>query len=190
MKLNNLVIFIICSLLMQQSYAQRFKGAIIGGLSTSQIDGDTQKDYKKPGVYAGVFVETDFNETLGTKIELYFIGKGAIKKIDGFEEFNTSLYYIEMPFLLNIKPIKQFQLDIGLAGSYLIASKLVSLGEKVDEGLYDMHNFDFSGRVSVIYYVKPKLGFTARLDYSLVPVKNNPNWFNSNLSYGVIYKFK
>jgi hypothetical protein len=169
-------------------YAQRFNGASIAGISASQVDGDTQGGYKKPGFYAGVSVETNLTEIFGVKSELYYIGKGAKKKTEQFEEFNTSLHYVEMPFYLCIKPIKKTEMDLGLAGSYLIASKLKIYDATVEENLYDMHNFDFSAIISLIYYVGEKTGVNFKFNYSILPVKNNPNWFNNNISLGIIYK--
>ena len=170
-------------------YSQRFDGGIITGLSTSQIDGDTQKDYKKLGFYSGVYVETGFNEVLGTKIELFYITKGAKKVVNDIEEFNTTLHYIEMPFLLTIKPVEKFEFDIGLAVSYLISSRLVNLGYEVKDGLYDMHNIDFGGTITGSYFFTEIFGVNVRFEYSLKPIKTDPhNWYNSNLSFGLVYK--
>lgn len=168
--------------------AQRFEGGLLGGLSTSQIDGDTQKDYKKLGIYAGVFVQTGFNDVLGGKIELYYIEKGAVKNIDGYEEFNTKLRYVDMPFLLTIKPFDRAELDLGVAVSYLISYKYITYGTVSNGGLENMHNFDFGMIASAMYYFGEHMAFNVRIEYSMVPVKNQPNWFNSNLSFGLIYK--
>jgi hypothetical protein len=190
MKLTRFTVVLITMLSISTTYAQRFDGALIAGISASQVDGDTQKGYNKPGFFAGVFVETDLNELFSAKIELFYIGKGAVKKINGVEEFNTSLHYIEMPFLMCFKPIDQGQLDVGLAGSYLISSKYKNVFETTGVGIDGMHNFDISAVVSIIYYLNTKIGLNEKLNYSILPVKNDPNWFNSNLCLGLIYKFK
>ena len=171
------------------SSAQQFNGGFLGGLSTSQIDGDTQKDYKKLGFFSGVFVETKFTKVIGTKVELYYIGKGAKKNVSGVELFKTHLNYVEMPFLLMIVPIENVELDIGLAFSYLISAKMYEYGEEVPESAVEMHNYDFCGIVSGSYYFSKNVAFNIRFDYSIVPVKNNPNWYNSNMSFGLIYRF-
>ena len=168
-------------------YAQRFKGAAITGLSTNQIDGDTQAGYNKVGAYAGVFVETDFTKVIGTKIELYYIGKGARK--EGSDYFKTSLHYVEMPLLLTIKPVTKVQLDIGIYGSYLIDSKFEIYSGPISEDLYEMNNFDFGGMITGTYFFKPRAGFNVRFSYSFIPVKENPNWFNENLCFGLIFRF-
>jgi hypothetical protein len=170
--------------------AQRFNGSIFAGVSANQVDGDTQGGFKKPGFVGGVSVETAFSETLGVKIELFYIGKGAKQQIDGVEEFNTSLHYVEMPFLLTFKPIEKAEIDFGPAISYIISSKLKNYGEIVDGALYDIHNFDFSAMISIIYFISDKIGCNVMFNYSIVPIKNNPNWFNNNLSLCLIYRFK
>jgi hypothetical protein len=170
--------------------SQRFNGAILAGLSGNQVDGDTQAGFKKPGLFAGVSVDVNLNKLFGAKIELFYIGKGAKKVVDGIEVFNTSLHYIEVPFLICFKPMDRVQLDAGIAGSYLIKSKLVKADMTIPENLYDMHDFDFSLMVSAIYFFGKKTGFNIKYNYSILPIKNNPNWFNKNLCLGLIYKFK
>ncbi len=184
-----IVLFFLFLLHGNHLFSQRFDGGIIAGLSTSQIDGDTQKDYKKLGFYSGVYVETDFTRTIGAKVELFYITKGAKKVINNIEEFNTTLHYVEMPFLLTIKPAKKFEFDVGLAVSYLISSKLVNLGYEVKDALYDMHDMDVGGMATGSYFFTDKLGINVRFEYSIKPVKTDPHkWYNSNLSFGVIYK--
>ncbi len=190
MKLSRIILVLLLSNTFQNSSAQLFNGAFMAGISASQVDGDTQKDYKKPGFYAGVFVEVELRGIFGLKSELYYIGKGAKKSFEGIEEFNTSLHYVEMPFLLCLKPLSKVQFDLGFAGSYLIGSKLVNFGETVEDGLYDMHNFDFSAMVGLIYYLNRRIGLNARFDYSLLPVKKYPNWYNNNFCLGLMVNFK
>ena len=184
-RLIHIVLFLLTTTYM---HAQQFKGGMLAGLSTSQVDGDTQKDFKKLGIYAGVFVETNFTELVGAKIELYYIGKGAKKVVDDIEEFNTSLHYIDMPFLVTFKPLNKVQFDVGLAVSYLISSKLVGYGDAVPESQYDLNNFDIGAIATGTYFFGEKLGFNVRFEYSITPIKINHNWFNSNLSFGLLYK--
>ncbi len=188
--MNRLKVFstILFVLLSFSAFSQQFKGGLLLGMSTSQIDGDSQSGYKKLGFFSGVSVATDFSKIMGAKIELYYIGKGAKKVVDGVEEFKTDLHFVEMPFLITIKPINLFELDLGIDCSYLISSKLYEYGAVVPEGLYDMRNFNLGAIASASYYFTQSLGFNLRFDYSLKPIKNNPNWYSNNLSFGLVYK--
>jgi len=188
--IKGFLLFSIIAFNASHIFAQKFEGGFLGGLSTSQIDGDTQKDYSKLGFYSGFFVETMFTKVIGVKAELYYIGKGAKKNVGGVAVFKTHLNYVELPFLLKIVPIDRVELDVGLAFSYLVSTRMFEYGEEVPSSIIDMHNTDFSAVASGSYYFSPNMAFNVRIDYSIVPISNNPNWFNSNLSFGIFYKFK
>ena len=188
-KIKTGILIFLLSIGAFSSSAQQFKGGILGGLSASQIDGDTQKGYNKLGFFSGAFVERMFTRVVGAKVEIYYIGKGAKSNVGGVEVFKTHLNYVEMPFLLTLNPIDHVELDLGLAFSYLISTRMFEYGEELPEFAIDMNNTDFSGIVSGSYYFLENVAFNVRIDYSIVPVKNNPNWFNSNLSFGFIYRF-
>ena len=88
-------------------YAQRdFSGGLLLGISASQVDGDDQYRYKKPGLVFGAYVSRALTKNGSLKIETYYIGKGAVLNKDypdgtTIQVFNTSLHYVEMPFLFN-----------------------------------------------------------------------------------------
>jgi len=188
MKLIKYILFLILLSISIIGNAQKFKSTLLAGLSTSQINGDLYQGFDKLGIYAGVSVSTDFNNVLGAKIELLYIGKGAKKNVGGVEEYKTKLHYVEMPFLFSIKPVDKFEFELGLAGSYLISSALYEHGAEVPDGLVDMYNFDLDGIASASYYFSGNIGINVRMEHSLIPIKNNPNWYNYNLSFGLVYK--
>jgi hypothetical protein len=190
--LNTKILFLFLNsmLCLSSLYAQRFEGGLIAGLCANQVDGDTQGGYKKPGFMAGMSVETQLNKTFNGKVELYYIGKGAIKKINGMEEFNSNLHYIEMPFLLGFEPLQNTEIDFGIAGAYLFKTRYETYGELMSDGLSDIHDFDLNTLLSVIYYFGERIGCNARFNYSIIPVRYNPGWFNNSISLSLIYKFK
>lgn len=69
---------IIFSPLLLQS--QNFKGGLIGGLTASQVDGDSYAGFDKLGIHGGVFVNTGFSELWGFQLEIKYAGRGARKK--------------------------------------------------------------------------------------------------------------
>ena len=170
-------------------YAQDFKGAIISGLSTSQIDGDTQGGYDKLGFYLGASVERDFGQVIGIKTELYYIEKGAKDQLNGVELYKTKLAYIELPLMIKIVPLKHVEFDAGLAFSYLIKARMWNLGEEYPEGVVDVKKMQYSALIVGSYFFTDNLALSMRFDYGFLPIKNNPNWFSNNLSFGVIYRF-
>jgi len=169
--------------------AQYFEGALVAGISGSQVDGDTQGGYKKPGIIVGLSVEKKISRLLGLKSGIEYIGKGAVKKIDNVEEFNTSLHYVQIPFTLSINPLEHVEVNLGLAGAYLFHLKYEYLGQQMNDDLNDMHNFELSALLNFSYFFSERIGCNAGFNYSILAVKNNPNWFNNNINLTLIYKF-
>lgn len=184
----HLIFFLIFSL-HSAVFAQSFRGGLISGLSTSQIDGDTQGGYDKAGFYGGVFVERDLNKLIGLKSELYYIAKGAKDNVNGIELFKTQLHYIELPVYVKVMPINNLEFDFGLAFSYLIKAKMWKLGEEYPEGIVDVKNTQLSAIASGSYFFSKKMAFNVRFDYGFLPIKNSPNWFSNNLSLGILFLF-
>jgi hypothetical protein len=170
-------------------YAQNFTGGLITGLSTSQIDGDTQGGYDKLGFYGGFTVERDFGNIIGIKSELYYITKGAKENINGVEIFKTKLSYIELPVMIKIMPVKHVELDLGFAFSYLIKARMWNLGEEYPQGVVDVKDTQLGAIASGSYFFSDNIAFNVRFDYGFLPIKNNPNWYSNNLSFGIIYLF-
>ncbi len=180
----SLCIFLITSVLLSQP----FTGGVIGGLNAAQVDGDKQKGYNKLGFYAGVYVAYDFSKMLGLRIETFYSGKGAKKKVNKIEEFKTQLNYIEMPFMLSLKPNDRWIVNAGISVGYLINSKLFEQGYEIPVELYDMKKFDWGGIIAGEYYITKKLAVNLRFEYSIIPFRDRARrWFNNCFSFGVLY---
>lgn len=93
--MNNVcrIIIVVCfAFFTEGGNAQnRFKATILGGLNMSQIDGDKQQGYRKPGLSLGlngsIFIRPDFD----ISTELLYNQKGAKPKATG--EFNANTSY-------------------------------------------------------------------------------------------------
>jgi len=192
------VIFILLTVFISiNTFSQTFKGGFLIGVSGSQVDGDTQKGYKKPGMYGGFFVQRVFTEKISGKIELYYIGKGAVNKVDNadgtsYEQFKTVLHYVEMPLLLNFAAHPKFQIAAGIAPAYLMKAKLFVNQSLIPEKGYNISNFDLSPTLHVDFYLLKRLSISVRFSYSAMSIRtqDNENWFNNNLNLGLNYNFK
>jgi hypothetical protein len=52
-----IITFLVCT---GYAYSQQFEGGVLGGLTASQIDGDSYKGYNKVGIQAGAWVHRLF----------------------------------------------------------------------------------------------------------------------------------
>ena len=195
--MKHIFLVLLLNLLVISGFSQEFSGGFILGVCGSQIDGDDQFKYKKPGLIAGAFVSWPFSERTALKIETYYIGKGAVLNIDqvdgsSLQVFNTSLHYIEMPFLYNFKLHHKIDIALGIAPSYLFAHKLTSYKVEVDKSSYSVNSFDFQPMGQIDFYLTDRISSSLRLSYSVFDIRKEDmaTWYNNNLSVVLRYKIK
>lgn len=193
--MKHIFLILLLNLLVISGFSQDFSGGLILGVCGSQIDGDHQSKYKKPGLLAGAFVSMPFSERTALKIETYYVGKGAVLNVeqaDGYvlQIFKTSLHYVEMSFLYNIKFHPKIDIALGIAPSYLFAHKLTGEYVSIDKNLYSMKNFDFQPIGQIDFYLTDRISSSLRFSYSMVNIRNDAmtTWYNNNLS--IVFRFK
>ncbi len=179
------------------SFSQNFSGGLLLGISGSQIDGDVQSGYKKGGLIIGAFVTKPLTDKANLKIESYYIGKGAVKTVKvsetySYQEFNTSLHYIELPILYNYEILPKFDVSIGIAPSYIFASKLTRLGFEISKNLYTMRTFDIQPIAEAGFYLTDKITANIRYSHSIINIRTDTNggWYNNNIGIVISYKIK
>ncbi len=195
---QTLLFIIIFVLLTPESKAQRdFSGGLLFGISASQVDGDAQYKYKKPGLIAGAYVLRPLSERAALKIETYYIGKGAVLNetlTDGttVQVFKTSLHYVEMPFLFNFEIYPKIEIALGIAPSYLFYAKQTTYRMTVPYFQETLKEFDFQPYGELNFYLTDNITTSVRLSYSLFNLKNDSmsTFYNNNLSLVFFYKIK
>lgn len=108
--MNNVyrIIIVVCLTLFDEGVnaQNRFKASVLGGLNMSQLDGDKQQGYRKPGLSLGlngsIFIRPDFD----ISTELLYNQKGAKPKSSGVFDpkipYSTFTYhYSEVALLAN-----------------------------------------------------------------------------------------
>jgi hypothetical protein len=176
-------------------FGQEFSGGLLLGVCGSQIDGDDQFKYKKAGLVVGAYVSRPFSEKSSLKIETYYIGKGAVKNNelpDGttLQEFNTTLHYIEMPFLFDYQLLNSIHIAVGIAPSYLFAHRLTSFRAVVSKDLYELSSFDIQPMGQVDFYLTDHISASLRISYSAFDIRKEElsTWYNNNLSFVFRYE--
>lgn len=182
-------------------YAQRFAGGILGGFNGSQVEGDPYKGYHKPGILAGVWVQTDLAPAVFAGMEFKFSQKGARSKIDPKnpvpEKYIMRLDYIDLPVYLGFRTNDYISVIGGLSFGYLIRSvEINENGVFPPEDQKPFNSFDLQPFLGFQFDVFEKLKLDLRLAYSVLPVRGKPNddlwyWrqnqFNNVLSMAVYY---
>jgi hypothetical protein len=188
------ILFFIWFTISLQVFSQTFTGGFVLGVCGSQVDGDEQSGYKKPGLIAGAYVKTNFSEFAALKIETYYVGKGAVLNIDQgdgilYQQFNTNLHYVEMPFLFDMAIHSRINIAVGIAPSYLFKHKLSRDRIVVPEDTYSLKNFDFQPTGQVDFYLTDHISSSLRFGYSMLNIREDElaGWFNNNVA--VVLRF-
>lgn len=190
-------IIILLFLTFSISYSQEFTGGVLLGICGSQIDGDEQYPYNKAGLVAGAFILKPLSEKASLKIETYYVGKGATlnqEYADGttIQIFNTSLHYVEMPFLYNFKFHPRMDFSIGIAPSYLFAHKITRRGYEINKSQYSLNSFDIQAMGQVGFFLTDRITSSLRMSYSLFNIRKekDASWYNNNIAFVLSYNFK
>jgi len=212
------LLFTVYCLLFTVLKAQQFKVGLLGGIATSQVDGDTYAGYNKAGFLAGGFVTKKFSpeSKWSASFEITYIQKGSRKvphpdKGD-YSDYKLNLNYAEVPLLLRYnfsaadssKEHKmKFALEGGVAIGALVYSKEEIAGGQLSGGT-PFQKSDYSIIFGLNYFLTEHIGFNVRTEYSLVPVRKGgtgqyyqnwtykifkPGYYNNLLVFSLRYQF-
>jgi hypothetical protein len=162
-------------------FAQRFKGAIMGGMNISQVDGDEVVGYNRVGGHLGVAAILPLNNWDIT-LETVFNQKGAWEKQQYRDTINDYVYTGQYDLRLNYVevPLMAHYTDRGwiTAGAGVSWGRLVSFNETEHGGsvppysdTVSFNKNDFDILVDLQFRIYQRLKFNIRYAYSLAPIR-------------------
>ncbi|MGB0167479.1 MAG: porin family protein [Luteibaculum sp.] len=160
---------------------------IFGGLSTSQVDGDSYGGYDKAGLLLGIGVERRITTKWSWNLDLQYAQKGSVKRADtqngDFTQFKISLGYIEAPIQIHYH-WNNFSLFAGISGGSLIHFKeFDSNGERNNPVAFN--RFELAGLGGIRYLFGSMFFAEICLGNSLLSVRDiNENNRNTHLRSG------
>jgi hypothetical protein len=187
-----------------EANAQSFKGGLLAGLSTSQVDGDTHSGYYRAGIIAGGYVGLNISEKLSGQMEMKFIQKGSYKSQNpnagDYTIYCLRLNYVEMPFLIKYKYKYKLTFETGLGFGYLASYKEGNEnGPFPDYVQIPFHKFELSYHIGSYYQLFKRLSVNVRYSYSLLPIRQhingenkflfNKGQFNNVICFSFYYQF-
>lgn len=164
-----------CLLWVSSVEAQRFEGALVGGVNMTQLDGDDLLGYRKIGFNVGARVNTVLSERWRVALEMLFTQQGSRRgRLDdpGSLDF-IRLNMVEVPLMLNFRDWK-FDVGAGLSYGRLVNFKVVEVN---GEDITDFQNYA-ENIVSVVFdatfYFRENMGFNLRWSRHLTSIDDDP----------------
>jgi hypothetical protein len=182
-------------------FSQQFEGGIMGGLTASQIDGDSYSGYNKVGIQAGAWVQRLFTYTIAGQMELRYVQKGSLhtNKPGDDNYYKAALHYIDIPIMAQYIYNEKVVFELGIGPEFLISGKEFGVYGELPEAEKGppFHTFTMSAIVGIGYTFWDVLTFSARFNYSIIPIRDHPSGqiyllnqgqYSNVLSFAVYYK--
>jgi hypothetical protein len=181
------------------AFSQQFEGGILAGLTASQIDGDSYSGYNKVGIQAGAWVQRLFTYTLAGQLELRYVQKGSLhtNKPNDPIYYKCVLHYIDMPIMAQYIYNEKVVFELGIGPEFLVSGKEFDAYSELPEREPYFHSFTMSAIAGVGYTFWEVLTFSARFNYSILPIRDHPSGqsyllnrgqYSHVLSFAVYYK--
>lgn len=177
-----LFLIILLFVLSPSIHAQRFKGAVMGGMNISQVDGDEVVGYKRIGGHFGVAAILPIKKNWDLTLETVFNQKGAYQKpqyqdsafgtaVNG--QYDLRLTYVEVPFLAHYTDRGLFTVGAGFSYGRLVSSEEIEHGGAIPpySDTVALKKNDYSVLLDLQVRVWQRLKFNIRYEYSMAPIR-------------------
>lgn len=199
-----LAIPVLLMLMATLAHGQRFEAGLLAGFNGSQVEGDSFKGYHKPGVLAGLFVQTDIVPAVFAGMEIKYSQKGSRRRIRPRdpepEVYIMRLGYVDIPLFVGFRTNDRSAIVGGISAGYLVHS-----GEFDEYGMFppqDQHEFnslDLQPFLGFQYELIEQLKLDLRMALSVLPIRGHPgenatnyywlnNQFNNVISLALYYQ--
>lgn len=193
--------------------AQRFKGAVMGGMNISQVDGDEVYGYHRIGGHVGlaailplkkwdVTLETVFNQKGAYEGEQYSDSAfGTV--LNG--KYDLRLNYVEIPLVAHYTDRERYTVGVGFSYGRLVSSKEIEHDGAIPpySDTVAFKKNDYCVLADLQIRVWQRLKFNIRFSYSLAPIRERTYqdviyhlkepWtrkqYNNMLTFRLVYVF-
>jgi hypothetical protein len=166
--------FFLLLFISHNSFAQMFKGQVLGGMNISQVDGDEAFGFKKIGLNTGVGVIAPVYKNWALSLETIYTQKGSKQKAQFYDSLDGSyklyLNYVEVPFMISYTDKEIVSAGAGLSWGRLVSVDEYRDGYRVDSvtlesGVFDRDDWMAFGDIRVRVY--KNLLMNLRYSYSI-----------------------
>lgn len=205
------VLFFLCLFLVHADAqrTQRFRGGLIGGLTVSQIDGDDDFGYHKPGLQAGARAVVLLNRRWEVSVDLLFAQRGSQPRFFKDEAnpffFSITQNYLEVPVLIHLKDwfaedgdgdaYHKISLDAGLVYGRLFSARINNDFDPRSTALPHLKDNDVAFSLGASFNINRHLGFIFRYmrsfgtSYDPQPGAWNKGFKGHGLGIAALYLF-
>lgn len=211
--LKYLILVFLLFALSSGLYAQRFQGAVMGGMNISQVDGDEVFGYHRVGGHFGLAAILPIKEKWDITLETVYNQKGAYQKPQYHDtvfgavltgEYNLHLNYVEVPVMAHYTDHYRYTVGAGFSYGRLVSSQEIEHNGAIppysDTVAFNKNDWDVLLDVQI--RVWKRLKFNVRYSYSMAAIRERvfiDPWelkdpesrkqYNNMLTFRLVYVF-
>ena len=179
MKNKILLFFIVTVMFRGGLVAQSFKGGITFGLAATQVAGDGYWGFNKAGIFAGGWVNFDYNEHSSLQIELTYFQKGSrhnpnYEKNPADFPYIFRVDYVELPLLYQFKTgrfIIETGPSMGVLMHYYEASDQLIISDKENANRPTRLTFQLNLGMQIV--ITGRISASLRANSSMINIRQN-----------------
>lgn len=183
------------------SYGQQLNVGFFGGVTASQVDGDSYNGFNKLGYTAGAFMNRHIEYNIYWQIEIKYVTRGVYKGPGDNDPtlYKSGYHYLELPVSVHYLYDKKIQVELGTSPEILIMTFFWDENGLIDPSSYpDNRRLGLSVFAGLHYWFSAKTGVGIRYTYSAIPFRDPQEWnhpryrgyFHNVICLTAAYKFR
>ena len=183
------------------SYSQPLTYGLYGGITASQVNGDSYTGFGRIGLNAGGFMNQYIVSDIYWQVELKYVIRGVYKGPEDYDPtlFRSTYHYLELPLSTHYLYDDKFLVEIGISPEVLLATSYEDENGELNPSSYpENRTFGMSVFIGFGYWFSPTMGVNLRYTNSALPFRkpeewNNPQYkgyFHNVVSLSLTYRFK
>lgn len=183
------------------SYSQPLNYGLYGGLSASQVNGDTYTGFKRIGLNAGAYVNQYIVFDIYWQAELRYGTRGVYKGPGDYDPtlFRSTYHYLGLPLSTHYLHDDKILVELGISPEVLLATSYEDENGELNPSSYpENRTFGLSVFLGFGYWFSPSMGANLRYTNSAIAFRepeewNNPQYkgyFHNVISLSLTYRFK
>jgi hypothetical protein len=161
---------------------QQMNYGIFGGITASQVDGDTYSGFNKLGATAGLFLNNHIEYNIYWQAEIKYVSRGVYKGPADNDPtlYRSSYHYVEMPLSVHYLYNEKLLVELGISPEVLVGTRYEDEGGILDPSAYpENRRFGLSVFAGVGYWFSDRMGFGLRYTNSAIPFRDPQEWHNA-----------
>lgn len=178
---------------------QELKYGLFGGITASQVQGDSYSGFNKLGMTAGLFVNNHIDRNIYWQAEIKYLSRGVYKGPTDTDPtlYKSAYHYLEIPLSVHYLVNEKFLVELGTSPEVLLGEVYWDENGKLNpEGYPENRRFGLSVFAGVGFWFNKRMMAGLRYTNSAIPFRdpqewNNPQYrgyFHNVMSLALAYK--